>query len=226
MEEYLQMMNAASTTNECIKRQVDTFGAVDWEDRISYYENGTIEKAPLSFACFAQCWYEVDDQVDQSTKLPSAKAILASLPTHKNRGKWVKQLSKAMKKCEDLSKLPTPTVTKDKDEINPLSTSEVNEERCINSLRIDSCVSRHLKQPTTDKEVYPAIAKTHDFVVAVRQYQKIDREETEREQKSKLQDPDTSYNPWKGEPEVKRHHYEFKEDKGLTSNDQVPPKKE
>jgi len=187
IEEWTQMINNIQSTNECIKRQITGFGAIDWEDRISYYENGTIQRAPLSLACFIQCWYEIDDQSDKTTGLPSSAATIASEGDHQDRHRWVKQLAHALTHCENEVDLMTPHID---DDSLPTTPAGLNEnEKCVKSLKIDSCVNQHLKAPCTDKDSYHPITKTHDMMAAVERFVQGEEEETEGEHDSKFVDP-------------------------------------
>jgi hypothetical protein len=195
VKQWTQHLDDVASTNGCIQRSVDHFQLLDWADKLVYDESGSLIKAPMSFACFAQCWYEIDDQSDPTTGLPSAEGTLATLPKHMNRNLWVKVLADAIKPCEDLDTLTTNVEVED-DSVEGVTPADINkDDRCVNSLRIDMCANQQFKPSLTDKESYKSVTSTHDLMVAVKNFQNIDAEETAKEKQSKFVAADPSAKP-------------------------------
>jgi len=163
---WAQQTNDVPSTWGCLQKAVDQFGPLDWADRLKFEDDSLVE-APMSFACFVQCWYEIDDQSDMTTGLPSSKAIRDSAHLHTDRDQWVETLATAVGNCDaDLSKLATPKIVDDTHA--SLTPKDINKDnRCVNSLRIDKCANKFFTPASSDKGSYRPVTTHHDLLVAV-----------------------------------------------------------
>jgi len=151
---------------KCIVKNIDLFGTPSWKATVKFDEaTGRMIEAPLSIACFAQCWWEIDQQTD-ATGLQTSEATLAGIKDHQSRADDFTKLAAQLKKCEEKKNAGTLGEIKVVDDFAPNTPAEFKTAEkkalCKLSLELDTCTNLFSNPVGTDQKEFNEIIPEHD----------------------------------------------------------------